>query len=549
MHRVNLFAGASVLAAHGVVANHSIETKKSASTPHVVFFLAPTMVSLDLLCDYIDNVRNDSKILYQVFFIPEAWFVVRESLKTRAEGKYWERLESVKEIPLCWLPRDGECLSLSSPQIAARLLINGDWTHLHKCAVALNQLIDMCRGRSSSSNQRPMSIYAKGKWASDVAKMMGKIRNSAEADSMTKNLDPIEGLLKINRIVLIDRWMDPLTPMLSQLTFYGLLDEIYGIGMVNSVKVPEMEFKNEKDGDPFQEKEVYLIDEVYHRLKHSHINAVSIEASKVLAEIRDDEQFDRDKMSVAEYSVLVKKMPKIINRKKMIEVHMRLAEMIQSHVYCKQSDSIKLERDLLEYSDSDKAIPLIEDLIFDASPLNAVLRLISVHSLTCGGLKPSVLQHYRRIVNQSYGSSALNKVLKMQKMGLIREKGGGGKMQCEYAQMMFQQMKKNHDMLPEEFSEAKLDDMAYAYSGFSPLLCKMLEEGDRVKWVGWPKTVIGDKSDLIAERDGRGTCVFVIGGLTRSELAIIRENLPNVALITTSALITGDKLLNNITNI
>lgn len=55
-------------------------------------------------------------------------------------------------------------------------------------------------------------------------------------------------------------------------------------------------------------------------------------------------QFDRDKMSVAEYSVLVKKMPKIINRKKMIEVHMRLAEMIQSHVYCKQSDSIKLER-------------------------------------------------------------------------------------------------------------------------------------------------------------------------------------------------------------
>lgn len=148
----------------------------------------------------------------------------------------------------------------------------------------------MCRGRSSSSNQRPMSIYAKGKWASDVAKMMGKIRNSAEADSMTKNLDPIEGLLKINRIVLIDRWMDPLTPMLSQLTFYGLLDEIYGIGMVNSVKVPEMEFKNEKDGDPFQEKEVYLIDEVYHRLKHSHINAVSIEASKVLAEIRDDEQ-------------------------------------------------------------------------------------------------------------------------------------------------------------------------------------------------------------------------------------------------------------------
>ncbi|EGT56510.1 hypothetical protein CAEBREN_13953 [Caenorhabditis brenneri] len=547
MHRVNLFAGVSVLAAHGVVANHLIETKKIAATPHVVFFLAPTMVSLDLLCDYIDNVRNDPKTLYQVFFIPEAWYVVRESLKLRAEGKYWERLESVKEIPLCWLPRDGECLSLSSPQIASRLLINGDWTHLHKCAVALNQLVDMCRGRSSSTHQRPMTIYSKGKWATDVTNMMKKARSTSE--DLAKSTDPIEGLLKINRIVLIDRWLDPLTPMLSQLTFYGLLDEIYGIGMVNSVKVPEMEFMNEKDGDPFAEKEVYLIDEVYHRLKHSHINAISLEASKVLAEIRDDEQFDRDKMSVAEYSVLVKKMPKIINRKKMIEVHMRLAEMIQAHVYCKLSDSIKLERELLEYCDSDKAVTLIEDQVYDAAPLNTVLRLISVHSLACGGLKASVLQHYRRIVNQSYGSSALNKVLKMQKMGLIREKGGGGKMQCEYAPLLFQQMKKTYEMLPENFSEAKLNDMAYAYSGFTPLLCKILEEGDRVKWVGWKKTILGDETDPIEEKDGKGTCIFVIGGLTRSELAVIRENLPNISMISTSALITGDKLLNNITNI
>lgn len=187
--------------------------------------------------------------------------------------------------------------------------------------------------------------------------------------------------------------------------------------------------------------------------------------------------------------------------------------------------------------------------MIDAAPLNKVLRLISVHSLTCGGLKPSVLQHYRRIVNQSYGSSALNKVLKMQKMGLIREKGGNGKMLCEYAPLMFSQMKKTYEMLPVVVKEEKLDDISYAYSGFAPLLCKILEEGDRVKWAGWQRTMLGDESDPIADKDGRGTCVFVIGGLTRSEVAVIRENLPNISLITTSALITGDKLLENITNI
>lgn len=49
-------------------------------------------------------------------------------------------------------------------------------------------------------------------------------------------------------------------------------------------------------------------------------------------------------MSVAEYSVLVKKMPKIINRKKMIGVHMRLAEMVRYYLYCKLSDFVKVEK-------------------------------------------------------------------------------------------------------------------------------------------------------------------------------------------------------------
>ncbi|CAI5445878.1 unnamed protein product [Caenorhabditis angaria] len=556
MHRVNLFAGASLLATHGVVANHGIETRKRAETPHVVFFLSPTIISLDLLCDYIDNVQNDPKTLYQVFFIPEAWYVVREKLKLRENGKYWERLESVKEIPLCWLPRDGECLSLSQPQIASKLLLNGDWTPLHKCATALNQLIDMSRGDITiNPNQRVMTIYSRGKWSQDVAKMVQRIRTSTE---VTNNNIFIPGVtdssLKINRIVIIDRWIDPLTPMLTQLTYSGLLDEMFKTGMVNSIKVPLGEFEEKDDADPFDSKEIYLTDEIYHRLKHSHINCFGQEAAKILTELKEDEQFDREKMSVAEYAVLVKKMPRILKRKQFTSTHMRLAEMTRMHLYCKLSDTVKNEKELLEVSDGDKILPFLEDQIFDAAPLYRILRLISVHSLTSGGLKPSVLQQYRRAVNQSYGSSALNKILKMQKMGLIREKGGSGKMSCEYAPILFQQMKKQYDMLPQNVNEMKLDDPSYAYSGFTPLLVKIIEEGDKVRWTGWQKTIVGaenstTKNDVIADSDSSGTCIFVLGGITRAETAIIKESLPNVSLITTSAMLTGDKILENITNI
>ena len=43
--------------------------------------------------------------------------------------------------------------------------------------------------------------------------------------------------LQFNRIVLIDRWLDPLSPMLTQLTYAGLLDELFEIGINASLSV------------------------------------------------------------------------------------------------------------------------------------------------------------------------------------------------------------------------------------------------------------------------------------------------------------------------
>jgi hypothetical protein len=33
----------------------------------------------------------------------------------------------------------------------------------------------------------------------------------------------------IDDIVLIDRWVDPITPLITQLTYEGLIDELFGV--------------------------------------------------------------------------------------------------------------------------------------------------------------------------------------------------------------------------------------------------------------------------------------------------------------------------------
>jgi len=37
----------------------------------------------------------------------------------------------------------------------------------------------------------------------------------------------------IDNLLILDRMVDPLTPLLSQLTYEGLIDEIYGINNSN----------------------------------------------------------------------------------------------------------------------------------------------------------------------------------------------------------------------------------------------------------------------------------------------------------------------------
>ncbi|VDL65025.1 unnamed protein product, partial [Nippostrongylus brasiliensis] len=330
MQRVNLFAGPSVLKTHGVVSNYALDQFRPPDTPYVVFFLTPTLSAVDGLCEYIDKTKADTNTLYEVFFIPEAWYVVREKLKEMNGGKYWKRLESVRELPLTWLPRDGHALSLADHQLPSKLLINGDWTHLHRCAVAVHQLLALC--------EHPIPIYCRGKWSQDVTRMLNKM-GPAEGEHQSPSL-------RLNRLVIIDRWIDPLTPLLHQLTYAGILDELYGISMVGSIKVPLGEFENNDNTDPFALKEIHLNEEVYHRLKNVHINAIGFELAKILGDIKEDEQFqfDRDRMSVAEYQVLVKKMPQILLRKKLCGIHMRLAEMARAQLYDVFSDHIRVEK-------------------------------------------------------------------------------------------------------------------------------------------------------------------------------------------------------------
>ena len=67
------------------------------------------------------------------------------------------------------------------------------------------------------------NIYGKGKFAKQIAEQLLRMRKEATSQQSEPQFS------KIDNLILIDRSVDFITPMMTQLTYEGLVDENIGI--------------------------------------------------------------------------------------------------------------------------------------------------------------------------------------------------------------------------------------------------------------------------------------------------------------------------------
>ncbi|GMT19464.1 hypothetical protein PFISCL1PPCAC_10761, partial [Pristionchus fissidentatus] len=540
MQRVNVFATGSELKEHGVVANHILDKQHPTSSPSILFFVEKSMTEANKLIEYLGKVKNEHSFNH-VFFIPDEWYAARQKLKD--QKNMWEKLETVQSLPLSWLPSEGDVVSLEEPTLPSRLLLNGDWTVLHRCACALFELERMVG--------RPLAVHTKGKWSQDIANMLVKMRDNNSSSDPSSSLPPATGL-NLTRLILIDRWVDPLAALITPLTYAAMLDDVYGIRLKDSLKMREREFEgNDKQNiSPDTMKEMGVNDEIFHRLKHLHIAQLGREMADILADVRRDSERNKEQMSLAEYQLFVRKLPLFIHRKSRLTQHMRLNELLVDAMHDKYEETL-IERELLSSPSSDRVVPSVEEVIIHADSLHSSLRLVAIQSIAAEGLKSTVLQTYRKMIFQSFGVDALNKFVKMQKIGLIREKAAS-RFVPSYAPMLFSQQKKEYNLMPEEVETINPSDSAYAYNYYASLVVRMIEEGEKIKWVGWstPKgNTMSERETGEGRQDENGTtAVFVVGGITRAEVAGLRQ-MKSIGLISSSSIVTRNNIIHSLTNI
>lgn len=122
----------------------------------------------------------------------------------------------IEEFPCNLFPFDNDLVSMELGGTFSEFYLDNDPTHLYQVAQAL-QNFQKLYGKVGK-------VSCKGTAAAKVWDLMQRL-NREEEDGKNGNTH----LPAIEHLLLIDRSVDLLSPMVTQLTYEGLIDEIFGI--------------------------------------------------------------------------------------------------------------------------------------------------------------------------------------------------------------------------------------------------------------------------------------------------------------------------------
>uniref|UniRef100_A0A8C4NL75 VPS33A core subunit of CORVET and HOPS complexes n=1 Tax=Eptatretus burgeri TaxID=7764 RepID=A0A8C4NL75_EPTBU len=412
-------------------------------------------------------------------------------------------------------------------------------SHFGKCCLESDytSMFDVAKGIMTLQSLYGIipEIHGKGDCARKVADMLQR---------MQKELGSVQSCIpsSIDSLVLLDRSVDLLTPLATQLTYEGLIDELYGVKNMY-VKLPPEKFLPRRQGEgpqelPTEPKRLQLssAEELHAEIRDRNFNAVGEALSRRARNITAAFEERHQARTVGEIKQFVSRLPHMQTIKSSLATHTAIAELIQEATRSESFlDTLAVEQEFISGIDTDKVHASIEELISQRQPLERVLRLMCMQSLCSGGLKPRTLDHYRREILQAYGFEHLSTLFNLEKVGLLRGQIGG--------RNPFPILRKTLRLQLSEVNEKNPNDISYVYSGYAPLSVRLVQFLARPGWRSieevlrlLPSPEVDDRQPLppgLAYKRGPGggrdgessqrvTLVFFLGGVTFAEVAALR---------------------------
>ncbi|XP_042524972.1 vacuolar protein sorting-associated protein 33A isoform X1 [Dipodomys spectabilis] len=517
-----------LIAQYSLLKEHEVEkmfTLKGSRLPaadvkNIIFFVRPRLELMDIIAENVlSEDRRGPARDFHILFVPRRSLLCEQRLKDLGVlGSFIHR----DEYSLDLIPFDGDLLSMESEGAFKECYLEGDQTSLYHAAKGL-MTIQALYGTIPQ-------IFGKGECARQVANMM--MRMKREFTGSQNSIFPV-----FDNLLLLDRNVDLLTPLATQLTYEGLIDEIYGI-QNSYVKLPPEKFAPKKQGDggkdlPTEAKKLQLnsAEELYAEIRDKNFNAVGSVLSKKAKIISAAFEERHNAKTVGEIKQFVSQLPHMQAARGSLANHTSIAELIKD-VTSKSSedffDKLTVEQEFMSGIDTDKVNNYIEDCIAQKHPLIKVLRLICLQSVCNSGLKQKVLDYYKREILQTYGYEHILTLNNLEKAGLLKPQTGG--------RNNHPTIRKTLRLWMDDVNEQNPTDISYVYSGYAPLSVRLAQLLSRPGWRSIEEVLRILPGPHFEERqplptglqkkrqpgENRVTLVFFLGGVTFAEIAALR---------------------------
>ncbi|XP_010895608.1 vacuolar protein sorting-associated protein 33A isoform X1 [Esox lucius] len=538
-----------LIAQYSLLKEHEVEkmfTLKGGRLPtadvkNIIFFVRPKLELMDIIAENVISAdKMHSPRDFHILFVPRRSMLCEQRLK---EQGVLGSFINIDEYILDLIPYDSDLLSMESEGAFRECYLESDQTSLYHTAKGLMTL-------QALYGTIPQ-IFGKGECARHVANMMLRMKREF-AGSQTQILPVFDSLL------LLDRNIDLLTPLATQLTYEGLIDEVYGITN-GYVKLPPEKFAaQKKQGEagkdlPTEPKKMQLnsAEELYAEIRDKNFNGVGAALSKKAKIISAAFEERHNAKTVGEIKQFVSQLPHMQAARSSLANHTSIAELIKDITTSEAFfDNLTVEQEFMTGVDTDKVNAYIEDCIAQRDPLIKILRLVSMQSVCNNGLKQKVFDYYRREILQTYGYEHMLTLNNLEKTGLLKPQTS--------TRNNYPTIRKTLKLWMEDANEQNPNDISYVYSGYAPLSIRLAQVLARPGWRSieevlkmLPGPHFEERQQLPAglhkkrqQGENRTTLVFFLGGVTYAEIAALRflsqmEDGGTEYIIATTKLING----------
>jgi hypothetical protein len=424
---------------------------------------------------------------FSIFWVPRRTLVSEKILEEA--GVLGDT--SIAEFPLYFLPLEKDLLSLELDDSFADLYLRRDPTPTYLLARAL-MLIQQKHGLFPR-------ITGKGDNAKKLADLLARMRQELIAGEDTNESSKL-GLTPsttIESLIVIDREVDYATPLLTQLTYEGLIDEVVGIqnnqadvdsSIVGVPPQPAQGSSTTAGAAPTQAKKRKILldssDKLYEQLRDTNFAIVGSLLNKVARRLQTDYDSRHGTTTTAELRAFVNKLPGYQAEQQSLKIHTGLAEEIMKHTRTDQfSRLLEVQQNLAAGADPSSQHDAIEELISRDAPLAEVLRVLCLESCISGGIKQRELELFKKMILQAYGYQHILTLDALEKLQLLLSRSSpvasmipmSGAGATAGTKTNYTYLRKALRLIVDEVNEHDPNDIAYVYSGYAPLSVRLVQ--------------------------------------------------------------------------